>query len=173
MINEQWVSSWDDVYSMKTYDLPNLESPNWFVSIDFLNNSQKKVIPITLSHFGCWWRYCWAIRLVIEMHISGEVPKKKPVGKWLGLCNRNPDTHVSGECRQPVPRTASAHLVISPRGVNRVLTPSTLSTNAFRNVRFTKSKSVFICKFWHFCHNISSITIGLICRSYNKFTLFI
>lgn len=142
MTNEHWVSSWDDVYSIKTYDLPNLESPNWFVTFQLIVwiIPRRKVFQLrfhTLDADGVT-----AIRLVIEMHISGEVPKRKPVGKWLGLCNRNPDTHVSGECRQPVPRTASAHLVISPRGVNRVLTPSTLSTNAFQNVRFTKSESV-------------------------------
>lgn len=131
-MNTEW-SSWDDVYSIKTYDLPNLESPNWFVIFQLIVwiIPRRKVFQLrfhTLDADGVT-----VIRLVIEMHISGEVPKKKPVGKWLGLCNRNPDTHVSGECRQPVPRTLS---------LVRVLTPSTLSTNAFRNVRFTKSESV-------------------------------
>lgn len=157
-------------FSIKTYDLPNLESSNWFVTFQWIVWIMPRTkVVFQLSFHTLDADGVTAIRLVIEMHISGEVPKKKPVGKWLGLCNRNPDTHVSGECRGRPPRTLS----LVREGLTESWRPQHFQQTRFETFVLRNSNRLFICKFWHLCYNITSITFGLICRSYNEFTLFI
>lgn len=146
MINEHWVSSWDDVYSIKTYDLPNLESPNWFVTLQLLI---VWIIPIrkvfqlrfqTLDADGVTaeW-YDWSSRCISQVRCPRRNQLASDSACVTGTLTLTWAESADSLCRGRHPRTLSLR---NPRGVNRVLTPSTLSTNAFRNVRFTKSESV-------------------------------
>lgn len=169
------MSSWDDVYSIKTYDLPNLESPNWFVTYQLI----VWIIPIrkvfqlrfhTLDTDGVTAiAYDWSSRCISQVRCPRRNLLASDSACVTGTLTLTWAESADSLCRGRPRRTLS----LVREGLTESWRPQQFQQTRFETFVLRNPNRLFICKFCHLCHNISSITIGLICRSYNKFTLFI